>query len=208
VSGRPIDPRTGETDWPEMRARITKAFDRSVEESSPERARQVLVERARRLALTVEGQEAAVDTLELLPFRLGREQYAIETRYAREVVRLTGFTVIPGMESFVLGVANLRGEIVPVFDLMLFFGFASQGLTDRSRVIVVGTEEVEFGIIADSVQAVSRLPVDAIIADAAFEGKRGSECVRGVTRDAMIILDGAALVKDRRLFIGTPIDSA
>jgi purine-binding chemotaxis protein CheW len=103
---------------------------------------------------------------------------------------------------------NLRGEIVPIFDLMLFFGFGSQGLTDRSRVIVVGVEDVEFGIIADSVQAVSRLPAERIIADAAFEGERGGECVRGVTSDAMIILDGTALVKDRRLFIGTPIDSA
>lgn len=208
MSGRPIDLRTGETDWPEMRARITKAFDRSVEESSPERAREILVERARRLALAAERQEAAVDALEVLPFRLGREHYAIETRYAREVVRLTGFTAIPGMENFLLGVANLRGEIVPVFDLMLFFGFASQGLTDRSRVIVVGIEDVEFGIIADSVQAVSRIPVEAIVADAAFEGKHGGECVRGVTRDAMIVLDGAALLKDRRLFIGAPIDPA
>ena len=208
MSGRPIDPRTGETDWPEMRARITKAFDLSQEDSSPERAREILVERARRLALAAERPEAAAAALEMLPFRLGREHYAIETRYAREVVRLTDFTSVPSTEDFLLGVANLRGEIVPVFDLMLFFGFASQGLTDRSRVIVVGTEEVEFGIIADSVQAVARIPVEAIIADAAFEGARGGECVRGVTRDAMIILDGAALVKDRRLFIGTPIDPA
>jgi purine-binding chemotaxis protein CheW len=208
MSGRPIDPRTGETDWPEMRARITKAFDRSVEESSPERAREILVERARRLALATERPEAAVEALELLPFRLGREHYAIETRYAREVVRLTGFTAVPSTEDFVLGVANLRGEIVPVFDLMLFFGFASQGLTDRSRVIVVGAEEVEFGIIADSVHAVALVPVEALVADAAFESERASACVRGVTRDAMIVLDGAALLKDRRLFIGGPPDAS
>lgn len=208
MSRRPIDPETGEIDWPEVKVRITKAFSRSDGESSPEWVRGVLVERARRLAVAAEPEEAAVEALEVLPFRLGREQYAIETRFAREVVRLTGFTAIPGTENFLLGATNLRGEIVPVFDLMLFFGFASQGLTDRSRVIVVGGEEVELGIIADSVQAVSRLPVDAIIADAAFEGARGGECVRGVTRDAMIILDGAALVKDQRLFIGTPTDSA
>ncbi len=151
---------------------------------------------------------APVDALELLPFRLGREHYAIETRYAREVVRLTGFTKIPSTEDFLLGVTNLRGEIVPVFDLMLFFGFASQGLSDRSRVIVVGAEEVEFGIIADSVQAVAEFPIEALVAEAVFEGKRGGECVRGVTRDAMIVLDGAALIKDRRLFIGSAPEAA
>jgi purine-binding chemotaxis protein CheW len=208
MSGRPIDPETGEIDWSEVRTRVTKAFDRSSGESSPERAREVLVERARRLALASDRPEAVADTLELLPFRLGREHYAIETRYAREVVRLTGFTSVPSTEDFLLGVANLRGEIVPVFDLMLFFGFASQGLLDRSRVIVVGAEAAEFGIIADSVEAVAHLPIEALIADAAFEGKRGGECVRGVTRDAMIVLDGAALLRDRRLFIGGAPDVA
>jgi purine-binding chemotaxis protein CheW len=208
MSGRPIDAETGEIDWPEVKARVTKAFERSVSESSPERVREVLVERARRLALAAEREEAALDALEVLPFRLGREHYAIETRYAREVVRLTGFTSVPSTENFLLGVANLRGEIVPIFDLMRFFGFASQGLLDRSRVIVVGAAEVEFGIIADSVEAVSRLPVGALVADAAFEGERGGECVRGVTRDAMIVLDGAALLKDRRLFIGSAPDAA
>jgi purine-binding chemotaxis protein CheW len=208
MSGSPINTETGEIDWPEVKARVTKAFDRSLDDTSPERAREVLVERARRLALTADRQAAAVDTLEVLPFRLGREHYAIETRYAREVVRLTGFTAVPSTENFLLGVTNLRGSIVPIFDLMLFFGFASQGLSDRSRVIVVGAEEVEFGIIADSVQAVVRLPVEAVVVEAAFEGDRGGECIRGVTGDAMIVLDGAALVKDRRLFIGGPADAA
>jgi purine-binding chemotaxis protein CheW len=204
----PINAETGEIDWSEVRTRVAKAFDRSSGESSPERTREVLAERARRLALAAERPDVAAAALELLPFRLGREHYAIETRYAREVVRLTDFTSVPSTEDFLLGVANLRGEIVPVFDLMLFFGFASQGLLDRSRVIVVGAADVEFGIIADSVEAVTHVPLGALVGDAAFEGKRGGECVRGVTRDAMIVLEGAALLEDRRLFIGGTPDAA
>jgi len=204
MSRRPIDAETGEIDWTQVRARVAKAFDATSVEGAPERAREVLAERARRLAVTAEQAAMPVAALELLPFRLGREHYAIETRYAREVVRLTGFTAVPGVEDFLIGVANLRGEIVPVFDLMRFFGFASQGLSDRSRVIVVGADEVEFGIIADSAQAVMQVPVDTLVADAVFEGKRGGECVRGLTCDAMIVLDGAALIKDRRLYIGAP----
>src|SRR5690348_18374714 len=128
MSARPIDPETGEIDWSDVRSRVAKAFDHSAADTAPERARAVLAERARRLALSAEQAAPQVDALELLPFRLGREHYAIETRYTREVVRLTGFTAVPGVEDFLLGVANLRGEIVPVFDLMLFFGFTSQGL--------------------------------------------------------------------------------
>ena len=204
MTARPIDPETGEIDWRQVRARVAKAFEASSGEGSAERAREVLVERARRLALAAEAPERPADALELLPFRLGREHYAIETRYAREVVRLSGFTAVPSTEDFLLGVTNLRGEIVPVFDLMLFFGFASQGLMDRAHVIVVGAETVEFAIIADTVQAVAQFPAASLLADAPFEGKRGGECVRGVTRDAMIVLDGAALIKDRRLIIGAP----
>jgi purine-binding chemotaxis protein CheW len=202
MTARPIDPATGEIDWTEIRARVARAFD--LAEASPERTRAVLAERARRLAQAAERAEPAVAALELLPFRLGREHYAIETRYAREVVRLTGFTGVPSGADHLLGVVNLRGEILPVFDLMRFFGFAAQGLSDRSRVIVVGGAEVEFGIVADSVAAIERVPASALVADAAFEGKRGGECVRGVTRDATIVLDGAALIKDRRLYIGAP----
>jgi purine-binding chemotaxis protein CheW len=203
MTERPIDPKTGEIDWPAVRARIAKAFDTSNGEAASEDTRGILVERARRLAAAGATQlDTVIDALELLPFRLGREQYAIETRHAREVVRLTAFTKIPSTEDFLLGVTNLRGQIIPVFDLMRFFGFASQGLQDRSRVIVVGTEDVDFGIIADTVQAVTRLPSASLIADAAFEGARGGECVKGVTRDAMIVLDGAALIRDQRLFIG------
>jgi purine-binding chemotaxis protein CheW len=204
MSKRPIDPKTGEIDWGEIRTRIANAFDRSSASAAPEQAREILAERARRLALVAKPSAAAVDALELLPFRLGRERYAIDTRYTREVVRLTGFTSVPSTEDFLLGVANLRGEIVPVFDLMRFFGFASQGLSDRSRVVVIGIDDVEFGVIADSVQAVAHVPADALVGDAVFEGKRGGECVRGITRDATIVLDGAALIKDRRLFIGAP----
>ena len=115
---------------------------------------------------------------------------------------------LPGVPDFVIGVANLRGDIVPIFDLMRFFGFSSQGLMDRSRVIVVGQTGADFGVIADSVQEVTRLPVESFVTNPVFEGQRGRECVKGVTRDAMIVLDGAALSSDQRLFIGASNNAA
>src|SRR5262245_5302446 len=118
MTERPIDPQTGEIDWATVKARIAQAFEVSSGEATPERTREVLAERARRLAWAAQRPDAADEALDVLPFRLGREHYAIETRYAREVVRLTAFTKIPGTGDFLLGVTNLRGEIVPIFDLM------------------------------------------------------------------------------------------
>jgi purine-binding chemotaxis protein CheW len=203
---RVVHPTTGEIDWPELHARVTKAFDSTQHtlQSSSERSSDLLDERARRLARPAAAAAPAFEAMEVLVFKLGREQYGLETRYAREVLHLADFTAIPGVPDFVIGVTNLRGDIVPVFDLMLFFGFASQGLMDRSRVIAVGKTSADFGIIADTVQEVMRLSVDEFVPNPAFEGRRGQECIRGVTRNAMIVLDGAALISDQRLFIGSP----
>ena len=197
---------TGEIDWRAFRTLIDHAFE-SAEQHSPEQSREILAARAARLAATPLTTGPVVETMALLPFRLGRERYGIETRFAREVIRLTAFTAIPGAPDFLVGVANLRGEILPVFDLMRFFGFASSGLMDRSRVIVVGAAEAEFGIIADTVQDVSELARDGFVADPGIAPERGRDCIQGVTQDATIVLDGAALIAEPRLFIGTPFNS-
>ena len=207
---RVVDPESGEIDWEQVRTRVDKAFDglHGGLQLSQHQAREILAERARKLARTADTGLRPIETLEILPFRLGREQYGLETRFAREVIRLTDFTAVPGVPDFVIGVANLRGDIVPIFDLMRFFGFSSQGLMDRSRVIVVGLSGADFGVIADLVQEVTRLPVESFMPNPAFEGQRGRECVKGVTRDAMIVLDGDALLSDQRLYVGASNNAA
>ena len=207
---RILNPLTGEIDWAGFHARVARAFAGAGNGSAPSRqqAREILEQRARRLAMAPVDTGRQRETIAVLPFRLGREQYGLETRFAREVIRLTEFTAIPGAPDFLVGIANLRGEILPVFDLMRFFGFTSSGLMDRSRVIVVGRAEAEFGVIADTVQEVSALPLDDFVGDPNFAGERGRECIRGVTEAAMIVLDGAALLADPRLFIGSPANTA
>lgn len=197
------DPVSGDIDWPGLRQRIAKTFESSREtiEPSSHRAKKILEERARKLALSPDADQPELKTVEVLTFKLGREQYALETRFAREVIRLADFAVIPGAPQYMIGVTNLRGDILPVFDLMLLFGLTARGLMDRSRVIVLGAANPEFGIIADSVQEVSRASLEELLPNQVFDEERARECVRGVTRDAMIVLDGDALLSDQRLFI-------
>jgi len=89
---------------------------------------------------------------------------------------------------------------------MRFFGFASSGLMDRSRVIVVGAAEAEFGIIADTVQEVTTLPTDGVAPGPGMAPERGRDCIQGVIEDATIVLDGAALIVEPSLFIGSPLN--
>jgi purine-binding chemotaxis protein CheW len=194
-----IDPVTGEIDWPRYMARLARAFESS--EVSGDWASKILAERARGLA---QRQVAPVqrDGIVVLPFRLGRERYALETRFVLEVRRLADFTAIPGAPDHVIGVTNLRGDLVAVFDLRLFFALPSSGLLDRSQVIFSGRGGPEFAFIADAVEGVSEIALSEIEPNAMFEGERGREIVRGITKDAMIVLDGVAMQSDLRLGIG------
>lgn len=193
--------RRGPIDWSQIRARLeqTQARATALAELSPERARAIMAERARKLAQVPEVLDAG-ETYEVVTFGLGPERYCIETKYTREVVRLVDYTPIPGTPDFVVGVTNLRGEVVCLIDLRKFFGVAERGLTDLSRVIALGTENTEFGIVADQVFEVFTLRAQAILHPPGST-EVGHEYLLGVTRDAAIVLDGAALLRDPKLTI-------
>ena len=195
-------------DWQAIHEKLARASlsARAVAELSPERTRQILEQRACELACPpVETSVGA--SIDVLAFRLGNEQYGIETRYVREVLRFTDFAPVPGVPDYVIGVANLRGEIIAVFDLQRLFQLASQGLPARSHVIVCGELQPEFAIVTDSVQEVTDLPLADLVSEPLFAGERGRDCIRGVTRTALVVLDGAALLSDARLHIDMAADA-
>ena len=162
-------------------------------------ARVVLNERARRLAQPAERDDDAGTTLEVITFALGDERYALESLYVREVVPLAGFTRIPGAPELVVGLINFRGESLAIFDLRKLLRVEMRPISDQSRVIVLGGQRVEFGIVADEVYVVTTLSADAVLDPAGFQD--GKEFCRGVTNDAVILLDGAALLADERLVV-------
>jgi purine-binding chemotaxis protein CheW len=190
-------------DWKRARARLARALA-ATEESwrlTPERARAILEERARKEAQSPAAPAAAGVVLEAVVFALGNEKYALETRFVREVVRLSDYTPLPGSPPFLLGVLNLRGEILAVMDLRSFFGIAEQAQTESSRVLVLGTERAEFGLLADAAHEVCRLRQDEVLEPPGSVAGPGREYVRGVTKEALVVLDGAVVLQDRRLFI-------
>ncbi len=85
----------------------------------------MLDERARALARVPPAAPKASEVLEIATFALANEHYGVETRFVREVVRMADFTPLPGAPSFLVGVLNLRGEILALIDLRTFFGVAA-----------------------------------------------------------------------------------
>ena len=111
-------------DWQAVRERMTRAavaFDQACQ-ITPERARRILEERARAVARVPAAAPAVGALVEIIRFALGEERYAVETNCVREILRFKAATPLPGTPDFLVGVTNLRGQILAVFDLRRFLG--------------------------------------------------------------------------------------
>ena len=105
---------------------------------------------------------------------LGNEQYGIDIRYVDNIVRMQRITRVPKMPNYLIGIINLRGEVLPVISLRLKMGLASDEYSKSTRIIILKTEqEGTLGVIVDRVQEVvtlDNLHMDAVD-DLKLEGK-------------------------------------
>ena len=100
----------------------------------------------------------AVKEGKYLTFTLAGEEYGIGILKVREIVGMMNITRIPQTPSYVKGVVNLRGKVIPVVDLRLKFGIEAMDYTDRTCIIVVeivGTaKDIPMGVVVDAVSEV------------------------------------------------------
>jgi purine-binding chemotaxis protein CheW len=169
--------------------------------------RHILRARAEALARAPEQAPVAATLLELMEFRLAEERYAIETRSVREVCLLKDLTPLPCTPPFVLGVVNVRGRIVPVLDLKKFFDLPEPGLTDLHRIILVGGQDLELGLLADSVVGVASIPADSLQPSLPTLTGIRSDYLKGLTAERVVVLDVARLLADPRIIVDEEVES-
>lgn len=195
----------GTIDWQGLRLRMEVAAMEMEDALNPpkDRARKIMAARAKALSAPPPAA-AAADGIDAVVFTLARETYAIESRFVREVVGFTGFTPLPGVPAFVLGVTNLRGAILAVMDLRPFFNLQVQGVSDLARVIVLGDSRPEFGVVADAAAGHMTLARAGLRPASDVAGMRSS-FITGVTKnaegDTCMILDGGKLLADERFTV-------
>jgi len=101
-----------------------------------------------------------------LTLRLGKETYGIPVLKVQEIIGRTEITEVPRMPTFIKGVINLRGKIIPLMDLRLKFNLEEKEYTDRTVFVVLevtlGEKKRQMGIVVDSVSEVVKLE-DAMI---------------------------------------------
>lgn len=192
----------GDYDWQSMYARLAASQGALEAEalSTPAVKREILHRRALELASPME-KPTADRQLELLEFVLAYESYAVESRYVREVYPLTEITALPGTPAFVLGIINLRGEIVSVVDLKKFFDLPQRGLTDLNKVIILHDDNMEFGILADAIIGIRDIALgDIKPAQATLSGIH-IDYLHGVTESRLVVLDGKKILADEKMVV-------
>ncbi|MDW4496488.1 chemotaxis protein CheW [Sulfitobacter sp. D35] len=90
-------------------------------------------------------------TIELLTFRLADQEYSLDIMSVREIRGWTHATPLPHAPSYMKGVINLRGTVLPVMDLALRLGLEPREHTDRNVIIVVKHDDTMTGLLVDAV---------------------------------------------------------
>jgi len=133
---------------------------------------------------------------QFLTFFVAEEEYAISVLKVTEIIECGTLTRVPGTPSWIRGVINLRGSVVPVVDLAIKFGLPQTVITPRTCVVVVeihkDEERLVLGVMADAVHQVFDIAPGDIQPSPAFGLKVRVECILGmgsVNGKFVVILD-------------------
>jgi len=144
---------------------------------------------------------------QVLTFRLGRECFGIDVLKVREILDFTDVTQVPQTPADMLGVINLRGSVVPVFDLRTRFGFAETAAAHERCIVVlevtVDEAQVVVGILGDKVEEVADLSVDRIEPPPSLGNRLRTDFIAGMGKKAddsfIILLDIDRIFSDTEL---------
>lgn len=129
-------------------------------------------------ARTIEAEHSGV--VQLVCFNLAEEEYAIDITKVQEVLRLQKITPVPQMPDFVLGVVNIRGDVIPVFDLRRKFKLSEKAPDKHTKIMIVNVSGLYISIIVDKI--LDNIKLDAVHIDPSpnVKMKMERDCVKGV----------------------------
>jgi purine-binding chemotaxis protein CheW len=189
----------------------------------PKEKQEILRARARSLALApapatwgkIEATSSGL-RLDVVEFVLGPEHYGIELSHIREIHALSEFTPLPSTPAFVLGLVNVRGQILSIINIKKLFDLPEKGLTDLNKVIIVHAHhdsyhpsyQMELGILADAILGVRSIAREELHpALPTLTGIR-AEYLKGITKDPLVVLDVEKILGDESILVNEAVNTA
>ncbi|WCE28955.1 chemotaxis protein CheW [Vibrio sp. SCSIO 43137] len=137
----------------------------------------------------VKKDQANDEVLQWVTFQLEEETYGINVMQVREVLRYSEIAPVPGAPDYVLGIINLRGNVVTVIDTRSRFGLMQGEITDNTRIIVIESERQVIGILVDSVAEVVYLRSSEIDTTPSVGTDESAKFIQGVSnRDGKLLI--------------------
>ena len=160
----------------------------------------ILRERANRAATLAEAVKAEV-TLPILIVKLQTEAYALPVDLIESVYERVAVVLVPCVPAFVAGIANVRGQILPVINLAAVLSLPESPLPDRQTLVVAGNERMIVALTVDALgeamtvraSELAPLPPNLAVAHA--------EYVQGLLPDGTALLDLQAILDDPALIV-------
>ncbi len=139
---------------------------------------------------TVAAKNIDDPVLQWVTFRLENETYGINVMQVQEVLRYTEIAPVPGAPSYVLGIINLRGNVVTVIDTRKRFGLTCSDTTDQTRIVIIESDSQVIGILVDAVAEVVYLRQSEIEATPNVGNEDNAKFIQGVCHknDELLIL--------------------
>ncbi|MGF1756832.1 chemotaxis protein CheW [Photobacterium sagamiensis] len=139
-------------------------------------------------------EDVALEQQQFLTFLLRKELFAINIRPIKEIIEYGQLTKVPMVPEFVRGVINVRGNVVPIIDLSMRFGWPTTPVTKRSCIVIVEVESegesLEIGVLVDAVSEVIDISLTDIEPAPSFGAKLRTDFIQGMGKvnDEFIVL--------------------
>lgn len=151
------------------------------------------------MSSTVQSQVNDDPVIQWVTFKLAGETYGINVMRVQEVLRYTEIAPVPGASPHVLGIINLRGNVVTVIDTRLRFGLPQGELNDNTRIVIIESNSNVLGILVDSVAEVVYLRASSIESSPNVGQEESARYIQGVSHrdgELLILVDLQKLLTD------------
>jgi len=140
-----------------------------------------------------------------ISFLLNNEIYCINLKFVREITKLknVNLTKIPCVPDFIIGIINLRGDFVSIVDIKQFLSIPKTEVTEKTKIIVIRTENIQIGILVDDVIGIENIQSDKLSHNMPSKYEKNNFTLAEVMLNGkvMCIFDLKKFIEDERLII-------
>lgn len=195
---------SGEGIWQEIHGRIEALSREFSAEISEEELKDLWYRRALELSRSQESKTEEGGSLKMITFRLGSDRYGVSLAMVREIQRAGRITHVPTAPDFVSGVVNLRGNILSVVDIRIFFNLPGVVMGEKTRIVVVEDEDLIVGILVEKVDEIVDVSMEGVKPPLSLDKGITEDYIQGIAThrgEMLIIIDLEKILKNPRLVV-------